>query len=162
MQRWIDEQRDMFKVVRRDLPLASYLPRSDRKAPLTPLQEREALIVRGVVMARKKLWPEAIADLRASCSIEGAQGNLNASEKAAARQLLFSKYGSPEVLSDKTIRQALRDLAGNGPVGRELGRVVARSLVWFIRKNLQAGRPDKSWQYATVALSLPGRARASR
>ncbi|RYG96755.1 MAG: glycosyltransferase [Alphaproteobacteria bacterium] len=103
MQRWIDEQSDMFRAVRADLPLASYLPRHDRDAPLEAPQLREALIIRGVVMARKKLWSEAFEDLLASCSIDGAQTPLSAPERAATRLLLFSKYGSPEVLSDQTI-----------------------------------------------------------
>lgn len=159
MQRWIDEQYNMFKAVRVDLPLASFLPRRDRSSPLEPPRLREALIARGVVMARKKLWAEAIEDLLASCSIASAQGPLNASERATVRLLLFSKYGSPEVLSDQTIRQSLRDLTGMNVVGRELGRVIARSLIWFIRVELQAGRPDRSWKYATLAMSLLGRAR---
>lgn len=159
MQRWIDEQIDMFRAVRTNLPLASYLPRRDRHTSLAAPQLREALIVRGIVMARKKLWPEAFEDLLAGCSVEGAQGPLSPAERTASRHLLFSKYGSPEVLSDRTIGQGLRDLAGKGPVGRELGRVIARSLIWFIRKELQAGRPDRSWKYAALALSLLGRAR---
>lgn len=162
MQRWIDEQYEMFKVFRKELPLASYLPHKDRGGPLEPAQQREALIARGVIMARKKLWPEAIEDLLASCAIEGAQGPLSSSEKAAARVLMFSKYGSPEVLSDQTIRQGLQDLADEGQVGRELGRVIARSLIWFIRNELQAGRLNQSGKYAALALSMRGQARTSR
>ncbi|MBP6688347.1 MAG: glycosyltransferase family 2 protein [Hyphomonadaceae bacterium] len=162
MQRWIDEQTDMFKVVRANLPLSSYLPRRDRHSPLAPLQLREALIVRGVVMARKKLWSEAFEDLLAACSVEGAQGALNLAERTASRHLLFSKYGSPEILSDRAVRQGLLDLATKGPVGKELGRAIARSLVWFIRKDLLAGRPGRSWQYVTLGLSLLSRTRTAR
>lgn len=162
MQRWIDEQTDMFRAVRINLPLASYLPRRDRDVPLKAPRLREALIIRGVVMARKKLWSEAFEDLLASCSIADAQAPLSSSERSTIRLFLFSKYGSPEILSDQTIGQGLRNLAGKGPVGREIGQVIARSLVWFIRKELQAGRLDRSWKLTTVALSLLGHARTTQ
>lgn len=161
MQRWIDEQMSMFKSIRTDLPLASFLPRKDRHFPLAAPQQREALIVRGVVMARKKLWPEAFEDLLAGSSIEGAQGPLSSAERAASRHMFFSKFGSSEVPFDRTVRQGLHTLAGKGPVGREIARVAARSLLWFIRKELQAGRLHTSWQYATLAMSLMVRARTT-
>jgi len=162
MQRWIDEQKSMFKVVRTELPLASFLPRQYRNFPLAAPQRREALILRGVVMARKKLWPEAFEDLLAGSSIAGAQGPLSSVERAASRHIFFSKFGSSEVLFDRTVQEGLRNLADKGAVGRELARVVVRSLLWFIRKELQAGRLHKSWQYATLAMSLMVRARTTQ
>jgi hypothetical protein len=154
-ERWIEEGREMFKEVRENLTLPEYLPRSRRpEGPLSPAQQREALIVRGAVMARHKLWDEGFDDLAAACAVAGAQGELNAEEIGAIRRSLFSKFGAPEVLDDPMIGRRLAALASQGPVGRSMARTFARALIFFIRTRLQAGAIGEAARYATLAASL--------
>jgi hypothetical protein len=154
MERWILEQAEMFKVVRDRLPLTSYLPRNSRAQGLSPERHREALIVRGSIMARKKLWGGAFEDFHAAGAVEGAALPLNATERDVLRRALFSKYGTPEVPADPDIKRRLRQLANTGQVGLAITRALARSLAWFIRRSAQAGRLRDASRYTALALSL--------
>lgn len=160
MERWMFEQAEMFKVVRERLPLASYLPRRDRTEVLSSERRREALILRGSVMARKKLWTEAFEDFHAACWVDGAHDPLTTTERGALRRSLFSKYEAPEILAEPEIRAGLHSLSGDGPTGAAIARVLARAFVWFVRRSLLAGRLGEASRYTALAVSLAASAQA--
>lgn len=162
MERWMFEQGEMFKVVRERLPLTGYLPRPERDATLTPDRRREALIVRGSIMARKKLWAAAFEDFRAACAIESPSPALTDVERGAVRRSLFSKYGAPEVLDDPDIRLGFHRLAGEGAVGAAIARTLSRALIWFIRRSLSTGRLNAAMRYAVLSISVAASAQAGR
>jgi hypothetical protein len=66
----------------------------------------------------------------------------------------FSKFGSAEVLTDPSIAIGRSALARKNPTGLAITRIAARSLLWFIRKELQAGQLGGAAQYARMAVSL--------
>jgi glycosyltransferase involved in cell wall biosynthesis len=154
VERWVDEQRDFFTTLRETLPLTEYLPRNRQGDSFSPALEREALIARAVVMARKDLWTFAIQDLVAASRTAGAQQPLQAREHAALRRILFSKYGIAALLADPAIATGLRNVAKSGPVGRAIARVIARSLIYFVRTRLQAGKLAQALAFGRLALSL--------
>lgn len=57
--RWVEFDAYLLQSLLRDLPLATYVgARGDRA--LSPHQKRTALLQKGVIAARKKLWPQAL------------------------------------------------------------------------------------------------------
>ncbi len=153
--RWIYEQQEMFKEVRQTGSLTDYLPKSTAAgSERTPAQTRQALITRGTVMARKKLWDFAFEDLRAACQLPGTEGRLNAREIWAIREALFSKYGCPELTEDPSIAERLLALRAEGPAGRAIAKTFARALAWFIRKAVTQGKVGEAAQLSRMALGL--------
>lgn len=142
MARWRSEERELFEILHVEMPLAEFLPFSYRPqaGELSAAQRRQALIVRGAVMARKNLWNQAIEDLRAASEIVEAGLRLVPDERDALRQAFFSKYGCPEIVSDSQIARRLRALAQCGPTGAAIARAFGRSHFWFIRQALQQGK----------------------
>lgn len=152
---WIKEAAAMFTAVRETLTLPEYLRRSQQPAgPLWPALHREALILRGAIMARHKLWDFCFEDLTAACTVKGAPRELNRNETDAIRRSLFSKFGIPELLTDPTIGARMAALSKLGPVGREITRTFSRALVYFIRTDLQAGRFSDAGRFGALAASL--------
>lgn len=162
--RWIFEQQEMFKEVRETGSLTDYLPKGAvTGSDLSPALTRQALITRGTVMMRKKLWDFAFEDLHAACQVAGADGGLNARELWAIREALFSKYGCPELTADPSIATRLLALRTEGPAGRAIAKTFARALVWFIRKAVTQGKMGDAAQLSRLALNLiaapvPGKA----
>lgn len=153
--RWIFEQQEMFREVRQTGSLTDYLRRSEiTGGELSPALYRQALITRGTVMARKKLWDHAFEDLHAACNVAGAQGALNARETWAIRQALFSKYECAELTADPVIAAGLIELRSKGPVGRAIARTFARALAWFIRKAATRGKVSDAAILSRLALTL--------
>jgi glycosyltransferase involved in cell wall biosynthesis len=153
MQRWSYENTEMFREVRNRFPLSHYLPHGQRDEPLSPALHREALIVRGGLMARKKLWAEALEDYSAATAL-GGPAKLNPPEARAVWFAQFSKYGNEEILSDPAIKAGLQKLAKASPLGRTIVRTIARSLAYFVRTRLQSGAYAKAAAYAALATRL--------
>jgi GT2 family glycosyltransferase len=154
ISRWVDEQKQMFSKLHDTLDLSDYLPGGRRIAELTPADRREALVNRGVVMARKKLWSHALGNFRLACRIKDAPNRLASVEHAALRRALFSKYGSTELLTDASISADIRALAKEGPVGREIAHAFARGIIWFVRTNAQGGHFGNALRYTRLAASM--------
>ncbi len=153
--RWQVEEQEMFTEVRRTGTLADFLPAGTVTGqPLSPALQRQALITRGSVMARKKLWHFAFEDFSAACGPGLPGGPLNASETRAIREALFSKYGCPELLDDPAVAEGLLALRGKGPLGAGIAGTFARALAWFIRRSLSEGRFGDAAQLSGLALRL--------
>lgn len=153
--RWQVEEQEMFTEVRRTGRLADYLMSAAAAGEtLSPALKREALITRGSVMARKKLWHFAFEDFDAACGPEMPAGPLDAREIRAIREALFSKYGCPELLDDPFVAEGLLALRGRGPVGAGIAGTFARALAWFIRRSLSEGRLGEAARLSGLALRL--------
>lgn len=142
MARWRSEERELFETLYVEMPLAEFLPFSLRPqaGELSAALRRQALIVRGGVMARKSLWNQAFEDFKAASEIAEAGLPLVPAERGALREAFFSKYGCPEIVSDPQIARRLRALAQGGPTGAAIARAFGRSHFWFIRQALQQGK----------------------
>ncbi|MFC7289999.1 glycosyltransferase family 2 protein [Hirschia litorea] len=153
--RWISEEKQFFTKLYSSLPLSAYSTSNSSQKVTPPSLEREALIQRGVVMARKKLWNLALQDLeRASYIHDSPNDNLSDLETNALRQILFSKYGSEEFLSDQTILPHLKKIRKIGPIGRAITNTIGRGQLWFIRSSLQSGKLTTSYRHLVNMTSL--------
>jgi len=153
-QRWQEEEEEFFSKLHKTLPLAKYLAPSPLNTELTPAQKREALINRGVVMARKRLWRQTFKDFKTAISIEGVEAELTEAEKSALKDIVFSKYGCPEILTDKTIAGKMKLLSETNETGAAIAKSFARSQVWFIRTSLQKLNLPKAIGHLSLALAL--------
>lgn len=152
-RRWIDEERALFACLYRDWPLAEFLGRPGVQPELDAATTREALIRRGAVMGRKKLWDLALADFQAACRLL-PDVPLTEAERTALRNAFFSKYGCPEVLDDAGIGRQMADLARLGAAGRAMAITFARAQVWFINANMRAGEFPRALRSAGLAVRL--------
>ncbi|MFC6489431.1 glycosyltransferase [Nitratireductor sp. GCM10026969] len=126
---WIDHDKTIFRAIYADLPLSAYLP---HREVLTSEDHRRALLQRGTIMARKKLWTLAFRDFVAAPEQSGAP--LTHEECAILRKATGSKYGCLEILSDPDISLEMTALAQRSRLGKALVRALARGLIWRIRR----------------------------
>jgi len=152
--RWIEEQSALFSALYQSADLASFLPRGSVTSPnLLPMQKREALITRGTIMARKKMWDHAIADFCHAAEIN-KDVPLSKREVRAIRLSLFSKFGCSEVLSDKNFVTRFRSVAQIGPAGSQSARTFARSMLWFVGRSLRNGSIWRAAQFSQIAFRI--------
>jgi hypothetical protein len=153
-QRWIEKETAFLTENYKTLDLSSYLSAPARSEELTPKQKREALINRGVVMGRKGLWRFAFKDFKQAITIEGLNPELSESETSAIRDIVFSKYGCPEIIEDISIGAKMKLLADTNQTGAEIAKTFARSQRWFIRTALQKLRLKTAFRHAILAHKL--------
>ena len=134
-RRWLEADQRIFREVYRSFPLSAYLPGAP--ADLDAAQTRRALIQRGVIMARKRLWREATRDFRAALRL--GRSPLSSEERAILARAFGSKYGVADVLEDAGARRSLAALARSRG-GAGLGAGLARGLRWRVREAATGGR----------------------
>ncbi|MDT0575785.1 glycosyltransferase [Croceicoccus sp. F390] len=146
---WQSYDFDIFNRLYEELPLACYLPsrRIDGPADL-----RAALIQRGVVMARKNLWDQAIADFEQA--LNESTEPLGPQTREVARKMFSSKYGCDQLLNDEPVVADVAKLARRSPAGRQLARAIARGMYWRIREAAQQLRFGKAARYSAAAAAL--------
>ena len=131
---WLTHDQRIFDRFHKDLPLTAYHP--ERK--LEDAQDRRlALLQRGVIMTRKKLWKAAMADFHAG--LDQCSAALSRAEKRIVRRAFSSKYGCDELLADHRLVSDMTNLARRSQAGRGLAAAMARGLVWRIRAALLKG-----------------------
>ncbi len=163
--RWKLDEEGILTDVRQTGSLHDFLARgSTDGGPLTPVQTREALIARGSVMCRKRLWEFAFEDFRAASRILDPGPDLSPREIASIRMALFSKYTCPEIVTDVSIARRLLALRREGEVGKAIAKAFARALLWFIRRAVEGGKLKDAAYLTRLAIDLrmlPARAAAS-
>lgn len=154
-KRWQKEERDLLTQVREDNRPTDFLPgRAGAELELTPHLEREALIVRAAILARKKLWAFAAEDFASACAPGRPETPLNAREVAAIRHSVFSKYGFPELLQGDDAQTLFLSVRDMNAVGAQIARTYARALLWFVRRDVHGGRFADAARIAAFALQL--------
>lgn len=144
-QKWIEADQRIMRRSRAALPLEAYLPR--KTAPLAPEERRRALLQRAVIMARKRLWEESVADLRSAA--EATDAPLVEEDKEILRRTFSSKYGLSDMMDDEHASMLLVEAARtSAPVG--IGPALSRGLRWRVREALAARR----LRYATRLMHL--------
>lgn len=143
--RWRSEEQALFTALYSELPLSDYLPvwTNHSNSCLPTHLRRQALIARSVVMGRKSLWELAFADLKAAADL-GRDMPLIQSERNMIREAFFSKYGCPEIVTDRQIARRLLALAESGRAGADIARAFGRAHFWFIRQSLQQAKPAQA------------------
>lgn len=148
MDGWLRYDQSIFRRLYREMDLEEYLPRGQTLSD--DRSRRRALIQRGVIMARRKLWKIAATDFERAARL--GCGPLDDDEKAVLRRAFASKYGCGEVLSRRRAAAALLAIkAADAPT---LRKSLARGLVWRIRDAGFAGRHAEAALLCAFALRL--------
>jgi hypothetical protein len=142
--RWVEADQRIFRKLYDNLPLGAYLPGAPNE--LDENDRRRALVQRGVVMARKRLWQQAEADFN---SVLCTNGRISIEEREILTRAFASKYGISDVLSDPVARSTLAAI-GRASRGGELGGSLARGIRWRVRESVLQGRLGE----AAAAFSL--------
>lgn len=132
--KWIKNDQEIFRRVRQDWPLELFL--ATRRINNAD-EHRMALINRGVVLARRKLWREALTDL--DHASRQSANPLSSDELSSLRRIFASKYGCAELLTPGAPRASILKFASTGHHSA-LTRAMARGLVWRIRESAVSGR----------------------
>lgn len=106
--KWIAHDAYIMTGLLDRLPLVAYLddpPWNDR--PLTVAERQRAVLQRGVIAGRNKLWPRAVEDLQTALAIH-PDVPLDAPAIEVLSGLLGSRYGFDEVLGTPEILDGLR------------------------------------------------------
>ncbi|MEO1421321.1 MAG: family 2 glycosyl transferase, partial [Pseudomonadota bacterium] len=147
--KWMAHDQKIFTALRDELALSDYLPRGDDIKG--DADRRKALLQRGVIFARKKLWDLATEDFETAAQL--GSDTLSDEEQAILRRTLSSKYGCDEITDDPDIFASLRKLKTIEPVGSAILDGVLRGLRWRIREALQTGKPGHALHLVQRSLS---------
>ncbi|MBB37260.1 MAG: family 2 glycosyl transferase [Hirschia sp.] len=149
-RKWIEYDQRIFQRLHVQMELCEYLPGKRSIASLSDC--RQALLQRGTIMARKKLWDLAIDDFETASKI--TDDALTPIEVQCLRRALSSKYGCNEMFEAPEIAQRLGQLRAANPIGRAIVRSVASGLIWRIRRGLRNKTFDQAMKYAGAYLKL--------
>ena len=147
---WIASETAIFERLRGELSLDAYLPAG--RSVSCDADRREALIQRGCIMGRKKLWAHAAADFRKAAELDC--GPLLDVERDTLRRTFASKYGCAELISDSDAVRSLIGVRRAGPTGPEIVKSLGRGLVWRIREAARAGRVARAAGFSVLAARL--------
>lgn len=145
---WIASDQAIFRNIRAGWPLDAFLA---SRTIMTAGDERAALLHRGVVMARHKLWREAIDDFEAA--ITAAGGPLTPDDRRVLRRAFQSKYGIAE-LHGRSEPRALLVAFASDRRNKAIARAMARGLAWRVREALAKGRATEAAELARLCLVM--------
>lgn len=148
--KWLSDDRMIFEKVRQDFSLGAFLPGG--REPQTDLETRRAVLQRGVVMARKKMWEHALQDFAEAAALSTAP--LSQDEVAMLRRATGSKYGVAELLDAQDVVEALLAFKAGSPRARRIVRMIGRGLGWRVRKATRSGRTGEAAQLTRLILRL--------
>ena len=148
--KWIEIDQQIFRALYDNMPLSDFLPGAPKS--LSKGETRHALLQRGVIMARRKLWSAAVDDFNKASLIDS--GPLSGDEKTLLRRAFASKFGCREIVEDRGIRAMLRNLSADSPNGFEIRRSLAAGLRWRVREAATEGQLWLSARYAGLLVSL--------
>ena len=132
--KWVENDKRVFERIYTDFPLDAYVPGG---VPVrSPEDQRQALLQRATIMARKKLWTKAAADWSQAARFAGP---LTAEEIAIIRRSTGSKYDCLELTEQRWLIGFLRDLSATSHTGFQISRAFARALIWPIRDAADKG-----------------------
>lgn len=133
--RWARFNRDIFAALLDDLADEEILPQEDVAHLSAPLRRRAALVKRGCVMARQRMWRGAMDAWCQAAAIDPAP--LIPLERRMLERSPNSPLGAPELFADASVRRGLRALLRLPSPGPEIAAVLRRSSRWHIRDALQ-------------------------
>lgn len=149
VSKWVENDQRIFGALYNDWPLERFAvaQRIDSEE-----DRRTALLQRGVIMARKKLWSQALDDWREASSC--APFSLSAHDHTILRRAFAGKYGIDEVLYDPVFQIAVQEFARDDTRCAAIARSMSRGLFWRARKALLSGQFDTAFQIAKLFVSL--------
>lgn len=150
--RWMEADRSIWRALHRRFALDDFARELQVGGSL---RRRGALLQRACAAARRKLWPMALADMKAAAAAPAA-GPLTREEVAICGRFLLSKYGCEEIVSDPDVRKALLRFGRAGPLAAAIAKAIADPLLWRSREAAARGRVREAGAYLGVLLDLAG------
>lgn len=132
--KWVSFDQTIFRKLHENMSLDEYLPGS--QSVTTPADTRRALIQRGVIMARKKLWDLAILDFTTAAGTSDT--SLSDTEQDTLRRAFGSKYGCREIIDTGDLARQIQTTRKAGPQGAAIVKALGRGLRWRIREAFAA------------------------
>lgn len=126
---WTARDREIFERMRETFPAELYLPSRQIE---NPRDARQALIQRGVILARKGLWKQAFEDFSMAADLTDAL--LSTAERTIARRAFGSKYANGQLAEMPEIRRELARISSRSQVGRDLAQALVRGYYWHVRQ----------------------------
>lgn len=146
--RWAAFNRRVFTRLLDGLADQELLAGDDLAQLPSALRPRAARVKRGCVLARQRMWPEAIAAWREAAAMGSAP--LSGIEREMLARSPNSALGAPELFADAKVRSGLAALSRMASPGAEMAAVLRRASRWHIRMAIRAGE----WRQAMRGVRL--------
>lgn len=142
--KWAAFNRRIFTRLLDDLADEELLADEDLEQLPSALQPRAARVKRGCVLARQRMWSEAIAAWREASAMDPAP--LSGIEREMLARSPNSALGAPELFADAEVRSGLVALSRMASPGLEMAAVVRRASRWHVRAAMRAGEWRQAMQ----------------
>lgn len=133
--RWAHFNRIIFSDLLDDLADEEILTKEDTAHLSALLCRRAALVKRGCIMARQRMWYEAVNSWREAAAVDSAP--LSPLERKMLERSPNSPLGAPELFLDSAVRSELKALMHMSSPGPEMMAVLRRASRWHIRVALR-------------------------
>lgn len=130
--RWAEYNRVIFSELMPDLSDWELLPMRDWDTCPPENRQRLALIARATILARQRMWPEALGHLEEAARQSATP--LSAAERARLARATLSTLGTAPLDRDRVLQTRLRQLGKAGTNGAEVRRLLRRGLRWQLRQ----------------------------
>lgn len=149
--RWAHFNRIIFADLLDDLADEEVLAEGDVAHLSAPLRRRAALVKRGCIMARQRMWHEAVKTWREAAAVDSAP--LSLLECKMLERSPNSPLGATELFLDSAVRLELKALMRMSSPGPEMIAVLRRASRWHIRAALRMRDWHRAAQGVRVMLA---------
>lgn len=149
-KKWMEYDQKIFRALRDDMDLSEFLPSGEQIQ--SPTDKRRALLQRGVIMGRKKLWDLAIQDFSDAATLGDAP--LSDAETLTLSRAFSSKYGCEEIFDGSFPIAEYKQMFESAPLGSEICRSLSNGLRWRVREALFKGKITRAFLYSRFMLAL--------
>lgn len=139
---WAVYNRVIFTRLLATLKDEEILASSDLDTLPKALRSRVARVKRGCVLARQRMWPEALAAWREAAGMHSSA--LSPLEREMLARSPNSPLGAPELFTSPQIRSEFLALSRMPLAGSEMAAVVRRAARWYIRVAVKS----RDWRFA--------------
>ncbi|WP_119677703.1 glycosyltransferase family 2 protein [Indioceanicola profundi] len=153
-EKWMHYDGLIFRDLHAEMPLTEFTPAGMEPYP-TQIGTRAALLQRACIMARRKQWDLALADLGRALWL-APEEPLTEPEAQVCKRFLMSKYGCEELLTNTGIGRRLRSFAESSPLGEAAVRIISEPLLWRAREAFAEGDMKTGFGFAGQLVSLRG------
>ncbi|HEX5005914.1 MAG TPA: glycosyltransferase family 2 protein [Hyphomonadaceae bacterium] len=138
VERWREFDQRLIARLMDQMELHEYLGFAELSEPLTPRQQRSALVQKAVIAGRKELWTVAIDTLREAVGVDPGRPFEPRDLETLAR-ILGSRYGIEALLRELAVQTGLADAATGGLNSQEVRIAIASLLTFWTREAIRKG-----------------------
>jgi glycosyltransferase involved in cell wall biosynthesis len=152
--KWLEYMKPIFEVLRAELPLTDYLPKSAAAGSSGALDTRRAYLERMVIMGKKMLYGQMLDDLKSAVASSADGRPLSAPEREMLHRLASYTSGDPLIAGPNLIAR-IRSVGG-GATGLSIRVELARGLAWRAHTAWRAREYQEAARLTRAALRLCG------